>query len=231
VKAPKSSNPIKDSVQPVPAMPRHVVIYRVECSPHYWTRCYVNGRYLIKSTETSNKKIAEPIHHCGMSVTKSAAQASGGEQQFWRPLLFGLLMFGLSGCDNSGGRPLSVSEYPEIVREEKESPTMQTFEEDSSSIYLSGRTLFFLGTAVNSFELYDERLSSVEASISGKARLCETFCSVSDSEGNSQKASCSLSGVRVLSETTKQLFLEGEEKIEHRVLMSTSKVPLCTTLN
>jgi hypothetical protein len=61
VKAPKSSNPIKDSIQPVPAMPRHVVIYRVECSPHYWTRCYVNGRYRIKSTETSNKKIAYEV--------------------------------------------------------------------------------------------------------------------------------------------------------------------------
>jgi integrase len=39
-------------------MPRHVRIYEVDCSPFYWTRCFVNGRYHIKSTETTNKKLA-----------------------------------------------------------------------------------------------------------------------------------------------------------------------------
>lgn len=57
----KSSNPIPESIQQVPGMPRHVVIYRVECSPYYWTRCYVNGRYRIRSTETENKKIAYEV--------------------------------------------------------------------------------------------------------------------------------------------------------------------------
>lgn len=39
-------------------MPRHVCIYSVACSPYFWTRCFVNGRYHIKSTETTNKKLA-----------------------------------------------------------------------------------------------------------------------------------------------------------------------------
>ena len=166
-----------------------------------------------------------------INLTVSGAGCSGAAQQLWRPLLLGLFIVGLSGCGSSVGEAPSVYEYPEIVRVVKESPTIQEFEEDTSSIYLSGGTLFFLGLAVNSVELYDGDLASQEAAMEGKARLCETFCSVSDSEENSQKASCSLSGVRVLGETTKQLFLEGEERIEHRVLMSTSKVPLCTTLN
>jgi len=54
----KTSNPIKGSITPVPSMPRHVCIYQVDCSPYYWTRCFVNGRYRIKSTETTNKKLA-----------------------------------------------------------------------------------------------------------------------------------------------------------------------------
>jgi len=54
----KTSNPIKGSITPVPSMPRHVCVYRVDCSPYYWTRCFVNGRYHIKSTETINKKNA-----------------------------------------------------------------------------------------------------------------------------------------------------------------------------
>ena len=52
------TNPIKGTITPVPSMPRHVVIYRVECSPFYWTRCFVNRRYRVRSTETSNKKLA-----------------------------------------------------------------------------------------------------------------------------------------------------------------------------
>lgn len=39
-------------------MPRHVCVFQVACSPFYWTRCFVNGRYHIKSTETKNKKLA-----------------------------------------------------------------------------------------------------------------------------------------------------------------------------
>lgn len=42
-------------------MPKHVVLYRVECSPFFWTRCFVNGRYYIRSTETTNKKIAYEV--------------------------------------------------------------------------------------------------------------------------------------------------------------------------
>jgi len=52
------TNPIKGTTTPVPSMPKHVVIYRVECSPFYWTRCFVNRRYRVRSTETSNKKLA-----------------------------------------------------------------------------------------------------------------------------------------------------------------------------
>lgn len=31
-------------------MPTHVRLFRVECSPYWWTRCFVNGRYTVRST-------------------------------------------------------------------------------------------------------------------------------------------------------------------------------------
>lgn len=49
---------IQDSIEIVPKMPRHVVIFRVESSPFWWTRCYVNKRYVVRSTRTDDRKEA-----------------------------------------------------------------------------------------------------------------------------------------------------------------------------
>lgn len=57
-KSKQDSNPIKETIQAVPGLPKHVIIFEVPCSPYYWTRCYVNGRYRMKSTESTNKKLA-----------------------------------------------------------------------------------------------------------------------------------------------------------------------------
>lgn len=54
----RDSNPIKGTIQAVPGVPSHVVIFKVPCSPFLWTRCYVNGRYRMKSTETTSKRVA-----------------------------------------------------------------------------------------------------------------------------------------------------------------------------
>ncbi|WP_286307515.1 hypothetical protein [Polynucleobacter sp. HIN5] len=50
------SKPIPDSFESVPSAPSHVRIFRVECSPYWWTRCFVNGRYTVRSTGIDAKK-------------------------------------------------------------------------------------------------------------------------------------------------------------------------------
>lgn len=174
---------------------------------------------------------ARPSRHCQITVTQNGTECASAEQQTWRLFLSSLVFVGLNGCDGSADGSPSVYEYPKTIKVANESPLVQSFGEDPSSIYLFSGTLFFLGLAKNHVEMYDTSFASQEAIIDGKARLCETFCTVSDSEGDSRKAGCSLSGVKVLDEATKRLFLKGEEKIEHRVLMSTVKVPICTILN
>jgi integrase len=56
------SKPIADSYESVPKLPTHVRIFRVDCSPYWWTRCFVNGRYTVRSTgvdaKTGNKRDA-----------------------------------------------------------------------------------------------------------------------------------------------------------------------------
>jgi len=45
-------------MESVPKMPTHVVIFKVECSPYWWTRCYVNKKYVVRTTKTEDKKEA-----------------------------------------------------------------------------------------------------------------------------------------------------------------------------
>ena len=45
-------------MESVPKMPTHVVIFKVECSPYWWTRCYVNKKYVVRTTKTDDKKEA-----------------------------------------------------------------------------------------------------------------------------------------------------------------------------
>ena len=53
------ANPIRDTIEPVPGMPKHVVIYRIPASSVWWTRCYTaDKRYLVRSTKTDNKREA-----------------------------------------------------------------------------------------------------------------------------------------------------------------------------
>jgi integrase len=49
---------VPNSMQVVPKMPSHVVIFKVECSPFWWTRCYVNKRYVVRTTKSEDKKEA-----------------------------------------------------------------------------------------------------------------------------------------------------------------------------
>jgi integrase len=49
---------ISGTIESVPKVPTHVVIFKVACSPYFWTRCYVNGRYTVRSTKTENKREA-----------------------------------------------------------------------------------------------------------------------------------------------------------------------------
>ena len=54
------ANPIKDTIEPVPGMPTHVVIYRIPASSVWWTRCYTHDkRYLVRSTKTDSKREAQ----------------------------------------------------------------------------------------------------------------------------------------------------------------------------
>lgn len=50
------SKPIPDSFESVPNVPSHVRIFQVECSPYWWTRCFVNGRYTVRSSGVDAKK-------------------------------------------------------------------------------------------------------------------------------------------------------------------------------
>jgi len=53
------ANPISDTITPVPRLPTHVVIFKVEASPFWWTRFYtLNKRYVIRSTKTTDKSEA-----------------------------------------------------------------------------------------------------------------------------------------------------------------------------
>lgn len=54
------ANPIEGTIKPVPRLPTHVVIYRIEASPYYWARCYTpQKRYVIRSTKTTSKRDAQ----------------------------------------------------------------------------------------------------------------------------------------------------------------------------
>jgi len=54
------ANPIKGTIEPVPGMPTHVVIYRIPASSVWWTRCYTaDKRYLVRSTKTDSKREAQ----------------------------------------------------------------------------------------------------------------------------------------------------------------------------
>ena len=56
----KNANPIKGSIEPVPNLPTHVVIYKISWSPYWWTRCYTpQKRYVIRSTKTTGKREAQ----------------------------------------------------------------------------------------------------------------------------------------------------------------------------
>lgn len=41
---------IAGTLEAVPGVPSHVKIYQVNCSPFWWTRCFVNKKYVVRST-------------------------------------------------------------------------------------------------------------------------------------------------------------------------------------
>ncbi len=53
------ANAIKDTIETIPNYPKKLVIYKVECSPYYWCRVYVNGRYTVRSLKTESRKEAQ----------------------------------------------------------------------------------------------------------------------------------------------------------------------------
>ena len=53
------ANPIKDTIETIPNYPSKLVIFKVESSPYYWSRVYVNGRYTVRSLKTENRKEAQ----------------------------------------------------------------------------------------------------------------------------------------------------------------------------
>jgi integrase len=53
------ANPIKDTIETIPNYPKKLVIFKVESSPYYWSRVYVNGRYSVRSLKTDNRKLAQ----------------------------------------------------------------------------------------------------------------------------------------------------------------------------
>ena len=56
----KNANPIKGTIEPVPNLPTHVVIYKITWSPYWWTRCYTpQKRYVIRSTKVTGKREAQ----------------------------------------------------------------------------------------------------------------------------------------------------------------------------
>lgn len=52
------ANPIKETIESVAGYPDKLKIFKVECSPHYWARVYINGKYKIKSLKTDVRKDA-----------------------------------------------------------------------------------------------------------------------------------------------------------------------------
>jgi integrase len=53
------TTPIKDTITPVPKLPKHCVIYQIPASPFWWARCFTpSKRYKVKSTKTTDKRIA-----------------------------------------------------------------------------------------------------------------------------------------------------------------------------
>lgn len=53
------ANPIKGTIETIPGYPKKLVIFRVESSPFFWARVYVNGRYSVRSLKTDNRKLAQ----------------------------------------------------------------------------------------------------------------------------------------------------------------------------
>jgi len=50
---------IQGSIEALPKMPSHVVIFKVANSAYWWTRCYVNRRYVVRSARTEDRKEAQ----------------------------------------------------------------------------------------------------------------------------------------------------------------------------
>jgi integrase len=53
------ANPIKSTIETIPNYPKKLIIFKVESSPYYWSRVYVNGRYSVRSLKTDNRKLAQ----------------------------------------------------------------------------------------------------------------------------------------------------------------------------
>ena len=53
------ANPIKGTIETIPNYPSKLVIFKVESSPFYWCRVYVNGRYTVRSLKTESRKEAQ----------------------------------------------------------------------------------------------------------------------------------------------------------------------------
>lgn len=53
------ANPIKSTIETIPGYPKKLVIFKVESSPYFWARVYVNGRYSVRSLKTDNRKLAQ----------------------------------------------------------------------------------------------------------------------------------------------------------------------------
>ena len=51
-----ASNPLTGTLQTVPSQPPRLKIYKIEASPFWQARVYVNGRYRISSLKTSDLK-------------------------------------------------------------------------------------------------------------------------------------------------------------------------------
>jgi len=52
-------NPIKETMQTVRGYPSTLVIYKISASRFYWSRCYFNGKYKVKTTKSENLKSAK----------------------------------------------------------------------------------------------------------------------------------------------------------------------------
>lgn len=53
------ANPIKSTVSPVPRLPAHVIVYKVEASQYWWVRFYsTRKRYVIRSSKSTDKRVA-----------------------------------------------------------------------------------------------------------------------------------------------------------------------------